>query len=104
MKNTLIFSVVTVPVGMVLALIIAVLYIVSLFLFALKPSLSIAVTTKCASAEPIYIWSRQTMASVMEILPGEDADVAIEEIGSMIMDIQKLGDLGVKKWKEDTED
>ena len=90
--------------GLFLALIIAVLYIVSLFLFALKPSLSIAVTTKCASAEPIYIWSRQTMASVMEILPGEDADVAIEEIGSMIMDIQKLGDLGVKKWKEDTED
>lgn len=87
--------------GLFLAFVIGILYIVSLFLFALKPSLSIAVTTKCASAEPIYIWSKQTMVSVMEILPGEDAEEAIEELGSMIMDIQKLGDYGIKKWKED---
>lgn len=87
--------------GVFLTVIIGILYIVSLFLFALKPSLSIAVTTKCASAEPIYIWSKQTMVSVMEILPGEDAEEAIEELGSMIMDIQKLGDYGIKKWKED---
>lgn len=87
--------------GMFLAFVIMILFIISLFLFALKPSLSISVTTKCASAEPIYIWSRQTMVSIMEILPGEDADVAIEELGSMIMDIQKLGDYGIKKWKED---
>lgn len=86
--------------GWFLMIIILILFIVSLFLFALKPSLSISITTKCASAEPIYIWSRQTMVSVMEILPGEDADIAIEELGSMIMDIQKLGDYGIKKWKE----
>jgi len=57
--------------------------------------------TKCASDKPISIWSRQSMVSVMEVLPGEDADVAIEELGSMITDIQKLGDFGIRKWKVD---
>ena len=70
--------------------------LVALFLYSLKPSLSISVMTKCASAEPIYIWSKQNMVSVMEILPGRDADVAIEELGSLIMDIQKLGDYGIQ--------
>lgn len=70
------------------------------FLFALKPSLSISVMTKCASDSPIYIWSHQTFASIMEILPGRDADKAMRELGSMIMDIQKLGDFGIEKWKE----
>lgn len=87
--------------GFFIAAIMFLLYLVALFLFALKPSLSISVMTKCASDEPIYIWSRQTMVSIMEILPGEDADVAIEELGSMIMDIQKLGDFGIEKWKEE---
>lgn len=87
--------------GLFFSVIILLLYIAALFLFALKPSLSISVMTKCASDEPIYIWSRQTMVSIMEILPGEDADIAIEELGSMIMDIQKFGDFGIEKWKEE---
>lgn len=87
--------------GIFFMLILFILFVVALFLFALKPSLSISVMTKCASDEPIHIWSQQTMVSIMEILPGEDADVAIEELGSMITDIQKLGDFGIKKWKED---
>lgn len=70
------------------------------FLFALKPSLSISVMTKCASDSPIYIWSHQTLASIIEILPGADADKAMRELGSMIMDIQKLGDFGIEKWKD----
>lgn len=86
--------------GLFLSGILLLLFIVALFLFALKPSLSISVMTKCASDEPIYIWSRQSMVSIMEILPGEDADIAIEELGSMIMDIQKFGDFGIEKWKE----
>ncbi len=88
-------------VGVFLMVIAFILYIVALFLFSLKPSLSIKVMTKCASDSPISIWSAQTMVSVMEVLPGEDADVAIEELGSMITDIQKLGDFGIRKWKVD---
>lgn len=81
--------------------IVVVLYMIALILFALKPSLSIQVMTKCASDSPIYIWSRQTFVSILEILPGEDADVAIEELGAMIRDLQELGDAGIAKWKED---
>ena len=88
-------------VGIFLSALILILYVVALFLFSLKPSLSINVMTKCASDKPISIWSHQSMVSIMEVLPGEDADVAIEELGSMIMDIQKFGDFGIEKWKED---
>lgn len=86
--------------GMLLGIVILILYIAALFLFALKPSLSISIMTKCASAEPVYIWSRQTMVSVMEVLPGEDADIVIEELGSMITDIQTMGNEGIQKWKD----
>lgn len=72
-----------------------------IFLAALKPSLSIKILTKCASDSPIYVWSHQTMASIVEILPGKDAEDAIQEVGAMITDIQKFGDFGLEKWKED---
>lgn len=85
---------------MYFALISFIVLLVLLFLFSLKPSLSISVMTKCASDSPIHIWSRQTMVSIMEILPGKDADQAIEELGAMIQDIQKFGDLGLEKWKD----
>ena len=84
-----------------LSILSVILTIVSLFLFSLKPSMSIMVQTKCESAVPICILSPRSVVSVTEVLPGDDADIAIEELGSMIMDIQKLGDYGIKKWKED---
>lgn len=84
-----------------LSILSVILTIVSLFLFALKPSMSIMVQTKCESAAPICILSPRSVVSVTEVLPGDDADIAIEELGSMIMDIQKFGDYGIKKWKED---
>ena len=84
-----------------LSILSVILTIVSLFLFSLKPSMSIMVQTKCESAAPICILSPRSVVSVTEVLPGDDADIAIEELGSMIMDIQKLGDYGIKKWKED---
>ena len=36
----------------------------------------------------------------LEVLPGRDAEKAMDEVGPMIMDIQKFGDAGVQKWKE----
>ncbi|MGC4018126.1 MAG: hypothetical protein QM793_02045 [Muricomes sp.] len=86
--------------GALLAAIAFVLYIAVLILFSLKPSLAITIMTKCVSAQPIYIWSRQTMISTMEVLPGEDADIAVKELGAMVTDIQSLGETGVEKWKE----
>lgn len=34
-----------------------------------------------------------------EVLPTEQTDQAIREIGAMVSDIQKLGDLAIEKWK-----
>ena len=34
-----------------------------------------------------------------EVMPWVDTDVAIDELGAMIDDLQKLGDYGVQKWK-----
>lgn len=36
-----------------------------------------------------------------EVLPTEETDVAIREIGAMVSDIQKIGDLAIDKWKKD---
>lgn len=75
-----------------------ILYIVSLFLFALKPGLSIQVMTKCASEKPIHIWNRQNIVSTLEILPGEDIDKATKDLGALITDLQNLGEAGIGKW------
>ena len=34
-----------------------------------------------------------------EVLPGVDTDRAIRELGSVITDMQKMGDAGVEKWR-----
>ena len=33
----------------------------------------------------------------LEVLPGRDAEKAMDEVGTMIMDIQKFGDAGVER-------
>ena len=35
-----------------------------------------------------------------EVIPWEDADLAIKEIGAIINDVKTLGDMGVEKWKD----
>lgn len=87
--------------GTFLTVVTMILFFIALFLYALKPALSIQVMTKCASASPIYIWHRQSVVSAIEILPGEDADEATEELGSLIHDIQSMGMAGVSKWREE---
>jgi hypothetical protein len=34
-----------------------------------------------------------------EVIPTEHSEKAIRELGAIINDIQKLGDLGLEKWK-----
>lgn len=36
------------------------------------------------------------------VFPMKDTEKAIREVGAMISDIQKLGDYGIEKWKEDS--
>lgn len=35
-----------------------------------------------------------------EVLPWEDTDLAMNELGTMIDDLQKQGDIAIKKWKK----
>lgn len=81
-----------------------ILVFVYLFISSLKPSLDFTVMTKCNSTGPIQIqrvsiWEKFFVWG-MEVLPGKDALRAMDEVGTMINDIQKFGDFGIEKWKE----
>lgn len=82
-----------------------ILLIVYLLVSSLKPSLDISVLAKCNTSGPIEIkrqsiWERMFVFG-MEVLPGRDAVRAMDEVGTMINDIQRFGDYGIEKWKEE---
>lgn len=82
-----------------------ILIIVYLLVSSLKPSLDISVLAKCNTSGPIEIkrqsiWERMFVFG-MEVLPGRDAVRAMDEVGTMINDIQRFGDYGIEKWKEE---
>ncbi len=73
-----------------------------------RPNLVLSVKAK-ASSDAINI-RRKKLISFMnkveeehtgytEIIPAKDAERCIREINAMIIDIQKLGDFGIEKWK-----
>ena len=84
----------------ILGIIAALLGIFTLFLFALKPSVSIAIMSKAGTGSPIAIFSTQhfRLENAKEILPAPETDLANKELGAIISDIQKLGDYGIEKW------
>lgn len=79
--------------------------VIHFYLASLRPSFSFKVLTKSATAAPISaekmpgIFSALSGGITGSILPGKDADRAMDELGAMINDIQKYGDYGVNKWK-----
>lgn len=94
--------------SMVMALIML-LFVIHYILACIRPNFSFKIMTKSGFASPIKEDGIGTALSSMfhyfvdrglEVLPGKDAEKAIDEVGTMIMDIQKFGDAGVQKWKE----
>lgn len=86
--------------------------IASDILFSFKPNLDFQVCSKMGSGVLHLRCERGGFAGLTpmieavftgynEVLPTEQTNKAIREIGAMISDIQKLGDLAVEKWKED---
>lgn len=69
---------------------------------SLKPSASIAFTTKNSSNNIMGMFSpRIAKANISaEILPAQDTDTAFIEINAIINDVQKMGDGAIEKWKE----
>jgi hypothetical protein len=46
----------------------------------------------------LLLRSSQNGTGFAEVFPTKETEGAIREIGAMIGDIQKLGDLGIEKW------
>lgn len=90
-----------------------ILYIINLVLFGFRPNLIISIITKSGNGViqirrersgglfGLFINSSNAeFTGYHEVLPTAETDSAICEMGAMINDIQKLGDLGVGKWKK----
>lgn len=93
-----------------LVFIIALLLMVYVFVFSFKPNLEFHVRTKSGEAViPVrrveksnHLFSNEVVEQYTgynEVLPTDETEKAIREIGAMINDIQKLGDYGIAKWK-----
>lgn len=90
------------------ALISLITFVISFFKYCFVPNLVIDIQTKGGRA-PIQIRrkksglfqnspSKEEYTGFSEVIPAEDTDQAIKEIGALISDVQKLGDLGIEKW------
>ena len=88
-----------------LAIISAVSFLVAIFLFCFRPNLILSIKNKSGIGDALNI-RRDTLLSkknetgtgFTEVIPTDETERAIREIGAMISDIQKLGDFGVEKW------
>ena len=89
-----------------------VICLVNIFLFSFKGNLDFNAQTRMGSevmhlrCEPtgfagLNPMIRSTFTGYNEVLPARDTDRAIEEIGAIVSDIQKLGDYAIEKWKRD---
>jgi hypothetical protein len=72
--------------------------LVCIFIFCFRPNLVISIKNKMGSGEgPVDIRSG-SKSGYAEVFPTKETEGAIREIGAVIGDIQKLGDLGIEKW------
>ena len=83
------------------------LMLYSLFCYSIRPNLVLGIKAKSAH-EVIEIkrkhrFEHNNESGFSEVLPAEDIDECIREINAMIIDVQKLGDYGIEKWKSPKE-
>jgi len=82
-----------------------IILIICIFLFCFRPNLIVSIKNKGGveaavdiRRDTIFTKRKEKGTGFAEIIPTDEAERAIREIGAMINDIQKLGDLGVEKW------
>ena len=88
---------------LILAIICGILMLVSISIGALRPDLSISFQGKTAvTAFGVGRGYKHEMehTTYTEILPYGDWEACIREINAIIIDVQKLGDYAVEKWKK----
>lgn len=87
-----------------------VLLIACILAFSFKPNMEFLVRTKTGEAVIPVRCEKTGFAAIgnvitaqymgyNEVLPTDETEKAIREIGAIINDIQKLGDYGISKWK-----
>jgi len=82
-----------------------IILLVCVFLFCFRPNLVIRIKNK-GGVEAAVDVCRDTIntkrkgkgTGFSEVIPTDETEGAIREIGAMIGDIQKLGDIGLQKW------
>lgn len=72
-----------------------------LILSSMKSVVSLSVMCKAGTSPAIWMRSPQhfRLQSAPELLPTEETDTAIREVGAIINDIQRIGDYGIEKWR-----
>jgi len=95
----------------VLTIIAYLIYIFGLLLHCLRPNLVLYIMSDGVTAAPIALVrargfgdifqsNSSAAAGFSEVMPTLETERAIREIGAIISDIRKLGDMGVGKWRQ----
>lgn len=92
----------------ILTLISAILFLINMVIVCFVPNLVIKIKTKGATGA-LVIGSQKTLlqrkvgdeySGFTEVLPWEDTIMAINELGTMIDDLQRQGDYAIEKWSK----
>ncbi|SHH91860.1 GRAM domain-containing protein [Clostridium grantii] len=90
---------------LLIAVVLGIYYLVSILSYSKRQTMSMSINSKSGGGSPIHIsgirslgFSNQAASKALEADPGRDAEKLIKELGAVIMDIQKLGELACEKW------
>ena len=102
-------------VGLILAIIASIVTFINWIMVCWRPNLVIAIKTDGTGNNTGAVLIRrkpnflefffhrasgsEEYSGFSEVMPWVDTDVAMDELGAMIDDLQKLGDVGIQKWK-----
>jgi len=77
-----------------------------IFWYARRPTFSLAISSKGGSDTPISISGASGLGlfnvsagKALSAEPAADAELMLQELGAVILDVQMLGDMGINKWK-----
>ena len=90
------------PLVSLLSFIIGLITLFCLFLYFMRPNLVISIKNKTGVGNGPVDIRRKTIRSestgFAEVMPTDETEGAIREMGALIKDIQELGDYGLEKW------
>ena len=74
------------------------------FWYARRPTFALEINSKGSGSTAFVISSVSGLLNIsasksLNAEPGRDAEIMLQELGALILDIQMLGDYGIEKWK-----